>query len=283
MAEPALRTRSSWLVLVFALTIFVSAFLLFQVQPLISKFILPWFGGSPAVWTTCMLFFQVLLFGGYAYAHFMVKLLPPKQQGRVHLAVLLAALAMVGAALVLFLTGWTDRLKPADSSYPIARIMLLLGWYVGLPYFMLSATGPLLQAWFARSFPGRSPYRLYALSNVGSLLALISYPFLVEPLLDTRQQFSIWVIGFVVFVVFCSYTAVHIWRLGARRTGRRREQSPARNWPTNRASDSACATPTFRSLCSRRFGSSCPRPSGGSWARAGYSASCGSHCRRSHR
>ncbi len=214
MAEPALRARSWWMVLVFALTIFVSAFLLFQVQPLISKFILPWFGGSPAVWTTCMLFFQVLLFGGYAYAHFIVKLLSPKQQGRVHLVMLMAALAMVGTALVLFLSGWTDRLKPADSSYPIARIMLLLGWYVGLPYFMLSATGPLLQAWFARTFPGRSPYRLFALSNFGSLLALISYPFLVEPLLDTRQQFSIWVIGFLAFVIFCGYSAVHIWRLG---------------------------------------------------------------------
>jgi MFS family permease len=204
------------LVLIFALTIFVSAFLLFQVQPLISKFILPWFGGSPAVWTTCMLFFQVLLFGGYAYAHFVVKQLSPVQQGRVHLGVLTAALIMVGTALVLFLTGWTDRLKPTDSSYPIARIMLLLGWYVGLPYFMLSATGPLLQAWFARSFPGRSPYRLYALSNIGSLLALISYPFIVEPLLDTRQQFSFWVIGFVAFVLLCGYTAVHIWRLGRR-------------------------------------------------------------------
>jgi hypothetical protein len=218
MAQPELRARSVGLVLVFALTIFVSAFLLFQVQPLISRFILPWFGGSPAVWTTCMLFFQVLLFGGYAYAHFSVKHLSTAKQGRMHLAVLIAAVAMVATALVLFLTGWTDRLKPTDSSYPIARIMLLLSWYVGLPYFMLSATGPLLQAWFARSFPGRSPYRLYSLSNIGSLLALISYPFLVEPLLDTRQQFSLWVVGFVVFVLLCGYAATHIWRLGRQET-----------------------------------------------------------------
>ena len=203
------RTQTWWLGLNFALTIFVSAFLLFQVQPLISKFILPWFGGSPAVWTTCMLFFQSLLFAGYAYAHFSVKWLVPPRQALVHIVLLVAALAVTVPSIAPS-TSW----KPEGGGYPTWQIMTLLAMNVGLPYLLLSSTGPLLQAWFARSFPGRSPYRLYALSNVGSLLALVSYPFLVEPALDSHQQSRIWSWGFAAFVVLCGYAAVHMWNLG---------------------------------------------------------------------
>ena len=156
-----------------AATIFVSAFLLFQVQPLISKMILPWFGGSPMVWTICLLFFQTLLLGGYAYAHLLIRQPQPRQL-LLHLALLLAALLLLPITPE---TAW----KPTDSSQPTLRIMVLLLAHVGLPYFLLSSTAPLVQTWYSRVYAGRSPYRLYALSNVSSMLALLSYPFVFEP------------------------------------------------------------------------------------------------------
>lgn len=181
---------------VFLLTVFLSAFLLFQVQPLISKYILPWFGGTPAVWTTCMLFFQVTLFGGYLYAHLLVSKLGPKAQAGLHLTLMLGALLLLPIAPD---PSW----KPVDASEPIGRIVLLLAATVGLPYFVLSTTGPLLQGWFARTLPGTVPYRLYALSNIGSLLALLTYPFLVEPRWDTNSQARFWSTGFAAFTVLC--------------------------------------------------------------------------------
>ena len=185
--------------------IFVSAFLLFQVQPLISKFILPWFGGSPAVWTTCMLFFQTLLFGGYAYAHFTTRWLTPSKQAILHIVLLGAAAATLP---IVPSTAW----KPTDGSDPTWRILGLLTCTVGLPYFVLSSTGPLGQAWFSRAFVGRSPYRLYALSNVGSLLALVSYPFIVEPRMTDWLQAWSWSGGFWLFIVLCAASAIWIWR-----------------------------------------------------------------------
>ena len=132
-------------------------------QPLVSKAILPWFGGCPAVWTTCMLFFQVLLFGGYVYAHLSQRFLAPRNQVLLHLTLVVAALLLMPIAPG---TGWKpDR----QFDLPAGRILLLLTCTVGLPYFVLSATSPLVQSWFSRTYPGRSPYRLYALSNVGSL------------------------------------------------------------------------------------------------------------------
>jgi len=190
-----------WLQVNFALTILTSAFLLFQVQPLISKFILPWFGGSPAVWTTCMLFFQVALFGGYAYAHLSSRFLSPRWQGALHLAVLALALFSLPIAP-------SPSWKPTDASSPTLRILLLLAANVGLPYFTLSATGPLIQSWFSRAYPGRSPYRLYALSNFGSLLALLSYPFLFEPVFDVLFHTKLWSFGFAFFVVPCGAAAL---------------------------------------------------------------------------
>lgn len=187
----------------YALTIFTGAFLLFQVQPLIGKYILPWFGGGPGVWTTCMLFFQMLLLGGYAYAHLLTTRLRPRAQTVVHLVLLLAALALLPIIP-------SDAWKPAPGSEPVGSILLLLTVCVGLPYFVLSTTGPLLQCWFSLRHPGVSPYRLYALSNVGSLLALVSYPFLVEPALSRREQALLWSGGMVLFAVCCGYCA---WQL----------------------------------------------------------------------
>ena len=184
----------------YLVTTLVSALLLFEVQPIISKFILPWFGGSPAVWTTCMVFFQTLLFGGYAYAHLSQKYLSPRAQAMVHVILLAAAAWML-------LIGPDASWKLAAGSSPTWRILCLLSVSVGLPYFVLSATGPLVQAWFCRSFPGRSPYRLYAISNFGSLLALLAYPFYVEPHFAVGRQTSIWAAGFLLFAALCAVGA----------------------------------------------------------------------------
>jgi hypothetical protein len=178
--------------LLFVLTIFTSAFLLFQVQPLIARFILPWFGGAPAVWTTCMLFFQIVLLLGYLYADLVTRWLRPRSQVFLHSL-------LAGLALLLLPITPAEAWKPTGTESPTFRILLLLLATIGLPYFLLSTTGPLVQAWFARSYPGRSPYRLFALSNLGSLLALLSYPLIFEPALATRSQAAFWGYGFIGF------------------------------------------------------------------------------------
>ena len=185
------------------MTIFLSAFLLFQVQPLIGKVILPWYGGTPAVWMTCLLFFQVLLLGGYLYAHLLADKLTVRWQGRVHLAVLLGSLALLP---IVPDASW----KPGPNDAPLLSILGLLLVTVGGPFLVLSTTGPLLQAWFVRRHPGRSPYRLYALSNAGSLLALLSYPFVFEPALRLPVQLSLWSWGHVAFVVLCGSWALRM-------------------------------------------------------------------------
>jgi hypothetical protein len=177
----------------FATTIFISAFLLFQVQPIMAKFILPWFGGSPGVWTTCMLVFQVLLFGGYAYAHALNRFLPLSRQVLFHVALLFLSVA------TLPITPSADW-KPLGSESPTGTIMLLLLCKIGAPYFLLSSTGPLLQSWLGQTSVCERPYRLYSLSNLGSMLALLSFPFAIEPLLSSTQQSMLWSIAFVVFV-----------------------------------------------------------------------------------
>ncbi len=180
----------------YAITIFLSAFLLFQVQPILGKFILPWFGGSPAVWTTCMLFFQVLLLAGYSYAHLITGKLSPRAQTVCHVTLLAGSLWFLRIAPDA--TAW----KPSGDEAPIGRILALLTATIGLPYFLLSSTGPLLQENFRRE-TGKTPYRLYSLSNVGSLLALLSYPFLFEPELTLQTQMLGWSIGYVLFVLCC--------------------------------------------------------------------------------
>jgi hypothetical protein len=197
--------RSSTMAWWSALTIFVSAFLLFQVQPVISKTILPWFGGSPAVWTTCVLFFQLMLLAGYAYADWLIQRVPANRQGLIHLAI------VVAAVLTLPINP-SDYWKPLDGSWPALRILVLLAAKVGAPFFLASTTGPLVQAWFSQLYPGSSPYRLYALSNVGSLAALLSYPILFEQFLDVRTQGILWSLGFVVFAALIGYMAITMWK-----------------------------------------------------------------------
>lgn len=185
--------------LIFCLVSLLGAFLLFQIQPVISKFILPWFGGSPGVWTTCMLFFQVVLFGGYSYAHLLAKC-RPKTQAWVHgIALLIAALLLPIVPDV--------ALKPTGAEEPVGRILMLLALTVGFPYLVLSATSPLLQVWFSHLYPQRSPWRLYSLSNIGSLTALLSYPVLIEPRWDVVTQAQIWSGVFVAFVLLMAVCA----------------------------------------------------------------------------
>ena len=184
----------------YAVTIFLSAFLLFQVQPLIAKAILPWFGGSAAVWSASMLFFQLLLLAGYAYAHVSIRFLKPRVQMMVHVALLLGSCALLP---ILPSPMW----RPTQVGDPTARILLLLTATIGLPYFLLSSTSPLLQAWFVRRTGSGVPYRLFALSNFGSMLALVSFPFLVEPRLATRQQAFSWSGAYVAFALLCAFTA----------------------------------------------------------------------------
>jgi hypothetical protein len=200
----------------------LSAFLLFQVQPVISKFILPWFGGSPGVWTTCMVFFQVLLFGGYAYAHFLSRL-QPRWQAIIHTVLMVGAFALLPISPA-------ETWKPSGNEDPAGRILLLLLGTVGLPYFILSSTSPLAQVWFTRAVPGGSPWRLYALSNVGSLVALISYPFFFEPRIDVGAQTKLWSIAFVVFGFLSLLLA---WRSSGK-DGERQSAVHAAEWASAR-------------------------------------------------
>ncbi len=201
----------------YALPVFLGAFLLFQVQPLIGRYILPWFGGTPSVWTTCMLFFQVLLVGGYAYAHVLASKTTTRRQALIHTVVLGASVVVLAVLTLVWHTPISPDAswKPPDSSYPLLRIIELLTVAVGVPYFVLATTSPLLQAWFTRAFPGVVPYRLYALSNAGSLLALVSYPFVVEPALGQRAQAMVWFGGYLVFAGSYAVCAVRAARLPA--------------------------------------------------------------------
>lgn len=192
--------------LLFAISIFLSAFLLFQIQPMIGKFILPWFGGTPAVWSTVMLFFQVLLTGGYAYAYWLIARV--RQRTQIVFHTLVIGLAILILVFLSFL--WASPItpdsnwKPDDISTPVLDIFKLLVVAVGLPYFILASNGPLMQAWFSHIFPNRSYARLYALSNLGSLLGLLAYPILIEPNLSLRGQGWTWAIGFVLFGLLAS-------------------------------------------------------------------------------
>jgi len=191
--------------LLYAFVIFANAFLLFEVQPMVAKMIVPWFGGSAAVWTACLLFFQVLLLGGYFYAHWLTGRFEPKTQGRIHVA--LIALSLL-ALPIIPRTSW----KPTGFEDPTLRILLVLAGTVGLPYFLLSSTSPLLQAWYARARAGGQPYRLYSLSNLGSMLALLSYPVIVEPLITTRHQAIGWSIAYAGAGALCAAVALRaVW------------------------------------------------------------------------
>jgi hypothetical protein len=198
----------------FAVTIFLSAFLLFQVQLIVGKQLLPWFGGTPAVWNTCLVFFQLLLLGGYAYAHWVTERLKAWSLTRAHIALMVASVAMLGVLAFVWRSPIFpgDSLRPANPANPMWDILLLLTASVGLPFFLLSTTGPLVQAWFSRAAPEVSPYNLYALSNLGSLLGLLTYPFLFEPSLSLRNQGRVWTVAYLVFVIACAICAVRFAR-----------------------------------------------------------------------
>jgi SAM-dependent methyltransferase len=184
-----------------ALTIFLSALLLFQVEPLIGKIILPWFGGVAAVWTVCLLFFQVVLLLGYLYAHLLTRHFPPQTQGWIHTALLAASLLVLP---ILPRNSW----KPAGPEHPALHILEVLVVAIGLPFFVLSATSPLLQAWWASAKKDAGVYRFYALSNAGSLLGLLSYPTLIEPRFSIPRQGQGWSFAYAAFAVACGTIAV---------------------------------------------------------------------------
>jgi len=188
-----------------SLTVFLSAFLLFWTQLILGKFILPWFGGTPTVWTTCMLFFQVLLLAGYVYAHIVATRFRGWTQVLVHGTILLLS---IGLLLYLAKT-WNSPItptaswKPSPDTDPVLRILSVLAIAVGLPYFTLSTTGPLLQAWYPRIWSRGSPYRLYAVSNLGSFLVLFAFPIVLEPHLTLKTQAYLWTAGYFLFALSC--------------------------------------------------------------------------------
>ncbi|HEU4561194.1 MAG TPA: fused MFS/spermidine synthase [Longimicrobium sp.] len=198
--------RDRMVLVVFTAAIFTSAFLLFLVQPMFSRMVLPLLGGTPAVWNTCMLFFQAALLGGYLYAHVGARRLGVRRQAAVHVvllavAALLLPLSVAGAA-------------PQGGEAPIPWLLWLMVTTIGLPFLVLSATGPMLQKWFAGTgHPGaQNPYWLYAASNLGSMLALLGYPFLLEPRLRLAEQSLVWAIGYGVLGVLLAGCAFAVWR-----------------------------------------------------------------------
>ena len=197
MADFARPVRPRHSMALYAATIFLSAFLLFLVQPVMAKQILPWFGGSATVWTTCLVFFQSALLAGYAYADWTVRKLAPKRSVMLHVALLVASLVVLPIVPA-------EHWKPGGDENPSWLILGMLAATIGLPYFLLSTTSPLVQSWFARRFPSASPYRLFALSNLASMLALVGYPFLLEPWAPTRSQALGWSAGYAAFALLCA-------------------------------------------------------------------------------
>ena len=202
-----MRTPSRLLLPVYTAAIFLSATLLFAVQPMFAKLVLPVLGGAPSVWSVAMVFFQGALLGGYAYAHALTRLLPPRLAVPVHLAVTIAATAFLPLAIA---SGWGRPPQQGEALWLIG----LFAASIGLPFFALSANGPLLQAWFARTGhpDAADPYFLYAASNLGSFLALVSYPVAVEPFLRLGQQTTVWAVLFVALIGLIAACGLLVWR-----------------------------------------------------------------------
>jgi len=212
-SSPAISspTENGTILPIFAATIFTSATILFLVQPMVGKILLPYLGGTPAVWNTCMLFFQALLLAGYSYSHWSTSRLSPQMQVKVHMAVL-------GLALLVLLLFRFDIeplakgiLPPPTERNPIAWLLAVLLVAAGLPFFAVSTSAPLIQRWFSKTpHPqAQDPYFLYAASNLGSMLALVGYPFVVEPNLTLEMQRWVWLAGFTLLAVLtitCGYT-----------------------------------------------------------------------------
>jgi SAM-dependent methyltransferase len=212
-------TREGWVLAAFALTVFCGSFLLFLVEPIIAKELLPWFGGAANVWATCLVFFQVGLLLGYAYADALVRRLAPGAQ----LASLIALLA--AAALLLPIVPARHWAAPSATVGPAIRVLGALATTVGAPYVLMSTTSPLVQSWYAQRFPGKSPYRLFALSNLASMLALLAYPSLIEPRLGTRAQSYGWSAAYGVWALLMLVCATSALR--ARSRNRQVQPPPA--------------------------------------------------------
>jgi hypothetical protein len=198
-ARPAFF-KGNLLPILCAATVSLSAFLLFLLEPLFAKMILPWFGGSAAVWATCLVFFQSALLLGYCYADITSRKLSPRKQIFLHLALLLLALFFIPIAPGV-------RWRPSPGENPFWHILGLLTFAIGIPYTVLSTTSPLVQTWYARCRPGKDAYYLFSLSNLASFLALLSYPFLIEPIFATHLQATLWSVVFAVFAAICAATA----------------------------------------------------------------------------
>jgi hypothetical protein len=198
-AAPSVPSQGMFDIVLWAVAIFVGAFLLFQVQPVLTKIILPWFGGGAGIWVTGLVFFQIMYLLGNVYAHVLTRLRAPRTQ-KIHVGVL--ALSLLFLPIVPSAT-W----KPAGNENPAVRIFILLAVTVGLPFLLLSATSPLLQTWYVQARRGNWPYRFYALSNAGSLLGLLSYPAVIEPYSTLRHQTLAWSWAYVFFVLVCGWLA----------------------------------------------------------------------------
>lgn len=186
--------------LLYGITVFLGAFLLFLIEPIAAKQLLPMLGGSSAVWLTCLVFFQLALLLGYLYAHWLTREPAGRHMRVLYLASLAAAVLVLAAPVRVLTTG-------SGSEHPVTTIFLALSLSIGLPFLLLSSTSPLLQTWFFRTEGGAVPYRLFALSNVASLVALIAYPIVVEPHLTLKVQRMFWSIGFFVYAVLCTLPA----------------------------------------------------------------------------
>ena len=207
VTDAASRARNRLVLVVYTAAIFVSALLLFSVQPLFTKMVLPRLGGSPAVWSVAMVFFQSLLLGGYAYAHYLMQLRHRMLPVAIHLVLLVIALLTLPLSIA---GGWGE---PPTSGYAF-WLLGLFAVSIGLPFFALAANNPLLQAWFVRTgHPnGPDPYFLYASSNIGSFLALLSYPVLLEPMFTLRTQNLIWTAGYGLLIVLIAACGVLLLR-----------------------------------------------------------------------
>lgn len=216
-ATPAIR-------LLFATTMGVAGFLLFQVQPMLAKYILPWFGGAATTWIVCMLFFQMALLAGYAYAYALTRPMTASQQAIAQIILLLLVLALLPITPA-------ESWKPTDAGDPTWRIVALLAATVGGPYLVLATTSPLITRWFANIAPQSNPSQLFAISNFGSFLGLLSYPFAFEGLLSTGAQTRLWSIAFALYAALFAICAFVAWRAPAATIANGGATMPSRDKP----------------------------------------------------
>ena len=201
------QNRSNFLIMLFASTLFSSALLMFVLQPLFGKLLLPLLGGTPAVWNSCMVFYQSILFLGYLYAHLLGTRLKSNHQIIVHLAVISLSFLALPVSL-------PENLIPPTEGNPTLWLFSTLALAIGLPFFVLSTTAPLIQKWFAHvgHHNSHDPYFLYAASNTGSLVSLLSYPFLIEPNWGLNAQQSDWTLGYVGLCLLIAACGFALWK-----------------------------------------------------------------------